>query len=354
MFFQEEATLGKLKNLLAIASSLNFAEGDHTQRKAQHLARVIEIFIQNTKEFDKFCHFSTGRFGGMIKDVSFTNVDVRSLNLDLYLAIFFVVVCEYDMCVQDELSDDLREYRNFVDENRDLFNSQAKAIIEFGQVRLPAALLKSLLSDTAVADLKEVPKIAQDVHGKVKEWKRDLKNQTATVKQLQSMLEKQRDAFNFVGLFSGFNDLSKSKKAELLRTRIMMVVLAFAVLMPVGFDISLLFTHREQVLAASTPLVSAFIAVTFSATFLFIYFYRVFLKSADACKAQLLQIELRKTLCQFIQRYVKYADDLKQNKELLQKFETIIFSPISYSEDKSVSMFDGLDQVASVVKAARG
>ena len=74
----------------------------------------------------------------------------------------------------------------------------------------------------------------------------------------------------------------------------------------------------------------------------------------NSVRAQLIQIDLRKSLCQFIQNYATYAKDIReQNTDLLVKFEEVIFSNIMPSEDKIPSTFDGLEQLTNLIGALK-
>jgi hypothetical protein len=88
----------------------------------------------------------------------------------------------------------------------------------------------------------------------------------------------------------------------------------------------------------------------FSITFILIYYFRVALQNHNSIKAQLSQIELRKTLCQFIQSYSDYSTKIKkEDPESLSKFESIIFSSIITNGDNIPSTFDGLEQVVKLI-----
>lgn len=72
-------------------------------------------------------------------------------------------------------------------------------------------------------------------------------------------------------------------------------------------------------------------------------------------QSQLLQLDLRMTLCRFIQSYADYAVDLKKkHPDGFEKFESLIFSPLVSSDDKVPNTFDGLDQLSSVVNIVKG
>lgn len=85
-----------------------------------------------------------------------------------------------------------------------------------------------------------------------------------------------------------------------------------------------------------------------------VYFFRIILLNHRSIEAQKIQIELRKTLCQFIQSYAEYAAKIKtQDSASLEKFENLIFSGILSNPEKLPSTFDGLDQIGELVKKVK-
>ncbi|OOF25714.1 hypothetical protein BZJ18_10915, partial [Salinivibrio sp. IB872] len=88
--------------------------------------------------------------------------------------------------------------------------------------------------------------------------------------------------------------------------------------------------------------------------FISIYYFRVVLFNYRAVKNQLLQIELRKTLCRFIQSYSTYSSEIrKKDSDLLVNFEKVIFSGISSGEGEIPSTYDGIEQLARLVKSLK-
>jgi hypothetical protein len=86
-----------------------------------------------------------------------------------------------------------------------------------------------------------------------------------------------------------------------------------------------------------------------------VYFFRIILMNYRSVKAQKLQIELRKTLCQFIQSYAEYSAKLKKQDGIaLEKFENLIFSGLLSDPEKLPSTFDGLEQLGNLVKSLKG
>ncbi|SEH05644.1 Uncharacterised protein [Candidatus Venteria ishoeyi] len=82
-----------------------------------------------------------------------------------------------------------------------------------------------------------------------------------------------------------------------------------------------------------------------------IYFFRIILLNYRTVKAQIMQLELRKTLCQFIQDYTKYSEKIKKRDSTsLDKFESLIFSSVLSDPEKLPSTFDGLEQISNFIK----
>lgn len=89
----------------------------------------------------------------------------------------------------------------------------------------------------------------------------------------------------------------------------------------------------------------------FGLELLLAYFFRVALHGYRAVKAQLIQIDLRMTLCQFIQDYSEYAKGIRQESpELLNRFDQLIFSGIVNNEGAIPSTFDGLEHISSLIE----
>lgn len=90
---------------------------------------------------------------------------------------------------------------------------------------------------------------------------------------------------------------------------------------------------------------------TLSIVAILIYYFRIVFHSYKSVQSQILQLELRRTLIQFIQSYTEYSTEIKvKDKDALAKFESIIFSGIVSNNEKLPSTYDGLDQIMKLLK----
>lgn len=85
-----------------------------------------------------------------------------------------------------------------------------------------------------------------------------------------------------------------------------------------------------------------------AAEFILLYFFRIALQNRKSVKAQLLQIELRIALIQFVQEYANFSQ--RNNIEGLRGFESLIFSGIVADEKAIPSFFDGTEQIAKLIR----
>ncbi len=75
---------------------------------------------------------------------------------------------------------------------------------------------------------------------------------------------------------------------------------------------------------------------------------RLYYIEGKAIKAQLLQIEQRLSLCEFIHDYVETKNNSGAEKESWSLFEKLIFSPIQVSSENIPSLLDGASSIAEL------
>lgn len=162
------------------------------------------------------------------------------------------------------------------------------------------------------------------------------------VEQLSDTLKNLKQGFNFVALSDGFsrmlNEKKSSKKWILLLLFLIAVIISAIPAYKFLSDGGINLTWQQIAISAGLELV-------------LIYFFRVVLFHYRTVQTQIMQLDLRLSLCQFIQSYAEYAKEIKTNdKDALDKFENLIFSSILSSDEKIPSTFDGLEQLNSLIK----
>ena len=93
------------------------------------------------------------------------------------------------------------------------------------------------------------------------------------------------------------------------------------------------------------------------AELILLFYFRIILSNYSAANAQLLQLKMRQSACQFIQDYITFKKD--SNAGDLDKFDSLIFSNLMPSAEQIPSTFEGLEQLGKILgefkpKGARG
>lgn len=330
-------------------------EGDKHLKEKQ-LSLVLTIFANNAEQIDMHCQTNIAWIGnslaGRLQNLGDPNLDTAQL--DEFLALLYRFVVEFDLSVKNEISLELRIFQTFVKDNLDKFSGEAQNQILYARQEMPVSILKQLLNTEEMLNVRNVTAFSKDVDARFSTWENDLATHETTVKELEKSLRSYETAFNFVGLYDGFNDLANEKRKEQKALRRWMIFFGILVVLPLLAELSYVSLHREGLAVLHPYFLISTALISLSLTFLLIYFFKITLRSADSCKAQLLQLELRKTLCRFIQSYATYSKDLKaKNGESLVKFENIIFSGIVSNDDKLPSTFDGIEQMAKFINAIK-
>lgn len=151
-------------------------------------------------------------------------------------------------------------------------------------------------------------------------------------------------AYNFVGLSDGFKNMESAKDGQLKAAKYNMAAYGF-MLITIPLTLIGLSLFKTTIDINNWGLIFPFLSLEI----IVLYFYRVKLLEVRSLSAQILQINYRLSLCQFIQSYVEYSQDINEKSPgLLKNFESVIFSPIVANENEIPSTFDGVNQIADL------
>lgn len=185
-------------------------------------------------------------------------------------------------------------------------------------------------------DANEVSKLASDISKSLEE-----------IKALEERVSKLRTEYNFVGLSSGFNHI-KEKKDEELRTAEVFYKNLFGCMFICPLVIIVLHVFFPEKLPQGYNVLQIILPFL-TIEMVMLYFFRLSYLEAKSLRAQLLQIDLKLSLCSFIDNYVKYRKEHNTNvRKVLDSFDAVIFSPIQSNENNIPSMFDGVEVLANL------
>ncbi len=355
-FFDTDHSKRMLDRFKHKINALNSSEKFERERN-NHICLVLSAMENESEQWDKHCQISIRVIGdSFVKRISTENTTFTKEWLDSLCALCFHFLYEFFLSTKNNLSMEYEDTRLFVAEDIDFFEPEAKKWIQHAIREIPAMIVKSIVNSDGIENIKDFSAVSTKAEKLKKDWDAELTEREERVNVLKDILLKQRGEYNFVGLSKGFSKLAEKKKAEAKLLFISLIQMGIFLLVPliIGFLVLMIAKQYAQYEYLTTDHLMLVIPL-FSMEIILIYFFRIILLNHRSVKAQILQIELRQTLCEFIENYADYSVEIKaKNPNALEKFENLIFSGILSNPEKLPSTFEGWEQISEIMKNIKG
>lgn len=361
MFFSNPDNQEVLLDFARKTRALSFKDSDKNIR-LELLKKIVQFILHSPAEWDEKCAFNIKNIGeqflSRLRNMAYEEGAAleEGRDLDHAYVCAYRFVCEYDLFVGagKELSIELRSVKASIEQNLISLEDNFRSQITYASYLMPASIVKDFLQQPDLNFFKDFSIKKEEAARLKKEWDEEIRSKKDEVSRLKEILESYKNAFNFVGLYKGFSDLGEKKEKESALLLTSLMFMAAFILVPLFVEIY--FINFDLTNSNSINSDRLFLLVPiFSVEIILVYFFRIILQNHRSVKAQIIQIELRKTLCQFIQSYANYSAEIKkQDPTALEKFESLIFSGVVSDPEKVPSTFDGLDQISTLLKNIRG
>jgi hypothetical protein len=181
------------------------------------------------------------------------------------------------------------------------------------------------------------------------------------IKQLRGF----KQEFSFLALNQAFNKLEKSKQLARYISLIFLLLLAVTIVYIPYFyyEKSFLIKQMTEIFNLTLDnknssmslfiLFSGLIPMIFIES-IFLYYFKIVLNKYNSITDQIVQLETKQAIMQFIESYINYKKDNNIKHEEMSKFEEIIFSQISPNLKDIPSSPDLVSLIDSISKAIRG
>lgn len=351
MFFSEQENAKVIdaflrKSVVAIIS-------DESRKIRLNLSReIIKSIYKSPSDWDKRCSFNIKHIGTQFLECLRDFNASKLGTIDLIYILSYRFLCEFDFLVGagKELSHELRSIRHKIQEDNAEMDDDLRMQMIYASFYMPANIAKEFINDANIGIFRDFEQKKQEAENLKNQWDKEIELKKIETDNLKNKLDEYKIAFNFVGLYQGFADLTKKKSKEAFWLFYSLVGMGVLIIAPLIVEIVfvLLDTYNKEPLSIDRLTV---LLPLISLEVILIYFFRVILLNHRSVKAQSMQIELRQTLCQFIQSYAEYSAKIKkQDGVALEKFESLIFSGILSDPEKLPSTFDGLEQISNFIK----
>jgi hypothetical protein len=354
MFFGSEENTKVLAEFLRKSGAAHIDDESRLIRLS--LSREIIGYIYKSPEgWDERCSFNIKHVGDRFLQLLIGFNSEKLSDIDYIYSMSYRFVCEFDFLVGPgkELSMDLRSIKNKIQHDSAEMDDDVRSQIIYASYVMLANIAKEFINDANIGVFKDFEQKKVEAEKLKGQWDDELEQKRAITEALKDKLDEYKIGFNFVGLYKGFSDLASKKTQEsfwLFCSLIGMgVIIVFPLIAEIIFAASEIYDGKvftTSHLVILIPLISI--------ELILIYFFRIILVNYRSVKAQIMQLELRQTLCQFIQSYAGYSVEIKkQDSGALEKFENLIFSGILSDPEKLPSTFDGLEQIGNLIKSIK-
>lgn len=350
------------ENLAAIRGLLLQLPANAAQDGAQvdptpQLRQMLKVMVSNAQRFDDLCQENIKWIGpsfmSAVHDLAHQG-EQHSSSVSQLFTMAYRFLCELEFSMPGDLSFELHQVKSFVDKNLSNFPEDLKRQLIFANYLMPAAIAKAMLHNPDIVAMRNFEERISSAAALKERWDGEVAQKEEQVKVLKDQLGRLENGFNFVGLVEGFRQLSVQKLGEKRVAFISLIMLGVLVLLPVLLEVLFVVRNLDELGMYQQALVFLLPPLV-TIEVLLVYFFRVVLVHFRSIKAQLLQLELRASLCQFIQSYSVYAAEIKKNDvAALDKFESLIFSGLLSNEENLPSTFDGTEQLAKLIKSIKG
>ncbi len=350
MFFGEENNSKVLADFIRKADVITIDDKIKNNR-FRIIRQIIGYIYKSPEEWDKRCTFNIKHIGNQFLQWLRDFDHKKPSDIDNIYFIAYRFLCEFDFLVGagQELSMELQSLKSDIQSDTGNMDDNIRSQIIYASYIMPANIAKEFINDANIGVFKNFEEKIKEANQLKEQWDKDLESKKTIVDKLKEKLTEYKIGFNFVGLYKGFSDLTTKKRKEASLLFFSLLVMGLLTIAPLIGEIYLITfgMYKENVVGfdrffAFLPVVALEIVL--------IYFFRVILINHRSVKAQIIQIELRQTLCQFIQSYADYSSEIKKKDGVaLDKFESLIFSGIISNPEKLPSTFDGIDQIGKVL-----
>lgn len=354
MFFKKE------DNVKALASFLRKADAAHIEDESRAMRlsisrEVIGYMYKSPEGWDERCTFNIKHIGDQfiqwLKDFD----QSKPTCIDHIYCMTYRFLCEFDFLVGAgrELSMELRSLKNKIEHDSGEMDGDIKSQIIYASYVMPAGIAKDFINDANIGVFKDFEQKKLEAEKLKEKWEGEIASKESEVKVLKDKLDEYKIGFNFVGLYQGFSELAKKKAKDSFWLLLSLIGMGLIILAPLVTQMVLAVVgiYSGDIFGVEHLLI---LIPIISIEIILIYFFRVILLNHRSVKAQIMQIELRQTLCQFIQSYTVYSSEMKkQDATALEKFESLIFSGVLSDPEKLPSTFDGVQQIGKLIKSIK-
>ena len=328
----------------ADALSATSFEDELNIQRASLVMKGLQAILSNIGEYDEYATLTSSFVGERFDSITrATSVTAESISRLLAILARFAREATLRRKGWNVDERDVLDY--FLSPNKPLTGDELLEA-DYLKTSLPESLLERMLGRIEHAERK-----AKSASESVDKQVSDVEQRIAGHR---TELDKIAEQYNFIGLADAFRKLIESKQSEKwvnFGGLFLLGALSLGPLLLYFFS-----TKDSPVLLGFsegwTPVVAVKMVAALGYEVLMLYFFRIVLRNYVVTRHQLTSLQMRLALCSFIEGYIEFAKRMGQVRAL-DSFEAFIFASLPADATGIPATIEGIEQITSLVKAAR-
>lgn len=249
---QSKTVLAKFKRKIN-----DLVPADDFEKQRNSLILLVVGSMENKPDqWDELCEINIQWIGDQfINRLADEANELTKEKLDYICSMCFRFLFELYLSIKNDLAMEFEAARRFVFNNVDSFEHNVKEQIEYAIRDMPINIFKAITNSDAIESLKNFNAVSAKAEKLTKDWHADLAEREAKVNSLKESLSKYENAFNFVGLYQGFDELAIEKKAERDGILFWLRVLSVVIISPIVAELIFVYLHLDNVAAVRDGLI---------------------------------------------------------------------------------------------------
>lgn len=260
------------------------------------------------------------------------------VSLDIFTSFWLRCIVEYQIITNSSLPDFVENFFNFFMKDSSVFSkTDFSSEIHHLTYIFPSIVVKKLstINNQSAIDNLLATQVAE------------LNGLQETIEKYKTELGEIKHEYGFVQLNNAFNRMYMRKKTEHNNHLGVLILLTFIMIsVPTVF----LYLSYFKIHDFSYQEIISGVAITS----LLIYFFRIVLHQFSSIREQILQLDNKQSLVEFIENYIDYKNGKPHGKDTLEKFDKIIFTQVLPNMENfpnSPDIVTILEKLAKVIKS---
>lgn len=318
------------------------------------------VSIKNNIEYwEAHCLFTKTKYGKHLLNAMehIKSKDIGSNIKTMLMSVFaFYEECRYWSNDSHFNTNDLGvNYQRLISLSRrhEVYRNSLESLFDDIKIEVPRETIRHKVKDDAFSKIFNEVNDRDYILNKVGNLGALIESKTELVEALDKKISELRTEYNFIGLYKGFRNVY-DKKEIARKNAVKFSYLLGAALISVPFLVIVLGMYMQYKELLDLILLQFIAIPVISAEVFLFYYFRLKYLEVKSFDAQLLQLDLRMALCQFVESYSKFAVEIrKESPDILSNFEALVFSPIVAKESDIPPLVDGASQLIELLSKVR-